>query len=331
MTGPESGSGAALPERGRRPRPWLIAAWPGMGNVAVIAAAHLIEQLGMTEVDQLPPDDHFDVEQVEVRDGLIVPAQLPRGVFFKWTNPGAGRDLIVFIGEAQPAAGSHGYSVKLLERAATMDVERVVTFASLASGLHPTENPKVSGAATDAKTLNELRLAEIDPVSNGQIGGLNGLVLGLAAERGMAGMCLLAEIPFFAMRIPNPKAARAALSVFSVLAGIDVNLESLNRQAAIVDRALVEAMEAMEARREGEAEPAGESAEDPEAATQAEAPEAPAPRPGLSAADRARIEALFENARKDSAQAVHLKSELDRLGVFREFEGRFLDLFRRAE
>lgn len=40
---------------------------------------------------------------------------------------------------------------------------------------------------------------------------------------------------------------------------------------------------------------------------------------------------MFESARRDQHKAFHLKEELDRLGVFRQYEDRFLDLFRRAE
>jgi len=317
-------------------RPWLIAAWPGMGNVALIAASHLVQQLHMTEIEELPPGPHFDVTDVEVRDGQVLPVRLPRGVFFGWKNPGAGRDLVVFISEAQPSYGSLAYAHALLDVAQRMGIERVATFASLASGLSPSENPKVSGVATDASTLEMLRRAEVPPIAAGQIGGLNGLILGAAADRGIPGMCLMAEIPFFAMRVPNPKAARAALSVFCVLADLDISLEALNRQAEIVDRALIEAMERMAQQAEaGESEESAEPDEgvdeEPELETEpSPAPDAPSREPKLSEADRARVEELFEAARADPSQAVRLKNELDRLGVFKHYEGRFLDLFRKA-
>jgi hypothetical protein len=208
----------------------------------------------------------------------------------------------------------------------------VVTFASLASGLHPSEDPKVSGVATNSEILAELRRAEVDPLADGEIGGLNGLILGAAASRQIAGMCLLAEIPFFAMGVPNPKAARAALSVFSVLAGIDISLEALNRQADMVDRALIAALEKMQQQAAAEDNAPTESDEEStlEEPTHPPGGSGPSKEPGLSQSDRAKIEELFEEARKDSVKAVRLKTELDRLNVFKEYEGRFLDLFRRG-
>lgn len=317
-----------MPNDTTRPRPWLIAAWPGMGSVALIAAGYLVHELGAEPLPPsegaLPSADFFDLNEVEVRDGLLGPLVGPRGIFHRWRNPGGGRDLIVFMSEAQPSHRHVAYGDLLIDVAVRLGVERVVTFASLASGLHPSENPKVSGVATDAATLEELRRAEVEPIPSGQIGGLNGLLLAIAATRGLSGMCFLAEIPFFAMRVPNPKAARAALSVFSVLAGIDVSLDALSAQAAVVDRALIEAMEKMES---GDEE---ESSEAPSAAEAAE-PEEGAGTPGLDAEARARIDQLFELVRQDPSQAIRLKTELDRLGVFAEYEGRFLDLFRRAD
>jgi hypothetical protein len=47
--------------------------------------------------------------------------------------------------------------------------------------------------------------------------------------------------------------------------------------------------------------------------------------------DARRIEQLFGQAQKDRAQAYELKHELDRLGVYREYEDRFLDLFKKPD
>lgn len=315
-----------MAEQNKKERPWLVAAWPGMGSVALIAAAHLIQELKMKEIAELSPEAFFDVIDVTVEHGLVVPPRFPRGAFFAWHNPSGGRDLLVFVAEAQPASQTFTYARHVLDAAARFRPDRVVAFASLASGLRPTENPKVSGVATDADTLDELARIEVAPIADGQIGGMNGVILGAAAARGLSGMCLMAEIPFFAMNVPNPKAARAALSVFSLMAGIDIRLEALDEQAAVVDRALAEALEKIES---GDADEAEASGPTPEAAPPGHEPAADE-SPGLSDADKGRLEHLFAAARRDPKQAVTLKKELDRLGVFREYEGRFLDLFRKA-
>lgn len=50
---------------------------------------------------------------------------------------------------------------------------------------------------------------------------------------------------------------------------------------------------------------------------------------GLPRAARARIEELFSGVARGEVNPSVLKTELDRWGVFREYEDRFLDLFRR--
>ncbi len=49
---------------------------------------------------------------------------------------------------------------------------------------------------------------------------------------------------------------------------------------------------------------------------------------GLSDEDSSRVEDLFLQAATDRAKAFELKTELDRLGVFRHYEDRFLSLFK---
>jgi len=55
----------------------------------------------------------------------------------------------------------------------------------------------------------------------------------------------------------------------------------------------------------------------------------PPEREQLSSADEKRIETLFEQAAKDRSKAFELKQELDRLGLFKDYEDRFLDLFKK--
>ncbi len=315
------------PDNAARPRPWLVAAWPGMGNVAVIAAGYLADQLDVEQVADFPAEPYFDVNEIEVKEGVLQPIEMPTAAFFRWKNPGKGRDLILFISNAQPTNNSLKYSRDLLDVAQKYDVERVVTFASLAAGIHPTDLPKVFGVATTKQTLDELGAVEVPPVDIGQIGGMNGLILAVAAQRGLDGLCLLAEIPFFAIRLPNPKASRAALSVFTILSAVDISLDTLDKQSVVVDKALLDAMDRAERMHERDDEPFTSS--EPDVAPPPPQP-APPPTPSLSDSDRDRIEKLFDGAKDDMSQAIRLKSELDRLGVFKQYEGRFLDLFRKA-
>jgi proteasome assembly chaperone (PAC2) family protein len=60
---------------------------------------------------------------------------------------------------------------------------------------------------------------------------LNGLLLGVAKERNIEGMCLLGEVPMYASRMPNPMAALAVVKVLSKLLEIEVDTVELTRLA----------------------------------------------------------------------------------------------------
>lgn len=309
-------------------RPWMIAAWPGMGNVAVIAAGYLVQKLGMKPLGEMTARGYFDIQQVTVSAGLINPPRMPRSVMYQWKNPNGGRDLIVSISEAQPAARTYGFAHEVMDRAAKFNVERVFTFASLASQLHPTQQPRVYAAATSQPVLDDLLQLEATTLEDGQIGGLNGVILGAALEHGVHGACLLGEIPFFAAGVPNPKAAKAVLEIFASVANLTLDLSDLQQHSETVERALLEMMERMQQQGEGEE---GEEFADGETDDEAVDLSTPPKERVIDFDTRTRIEHLFEEARRDRSKAVGLKQELDKLGVFRQYENRFLDLFRRAE
>lgn len=347
-----------MPTPNDRPRPWLVAAWPGMGNVAVIAANVLVAQMKLEPVLAIGPGGFFDIGEIHVVNGLIEKPRMPRSVLHRGVDPATGRHILLFLGEAQPNYNMWSYANGLLDKAAEHGVERVVTFASMASTVHPKQTPKVHGAATTPELVEEIERAGVKKVEGGQIGGLNGVLLGAASERGIPGLCLMGEIPFYAANLPNPKASRVVLSVFSVMAGLDVSLAELDTQSAQFEGPLTQLFERLreQAQEEasdlpdlgGDADTDDDDEGDEDAAPGDTAPgdaaqpgpsgepAAPGPSPRrpekhLDPALRARLERLFEDAQIDRKRAVSLKEELDRLGVFEEYEDRFLDLFKRAE
>jgi hypothetical protein len=196
-----------------------------------------------------------------------------------------------------------------------------MTFAAMATQWHPGDRSGVFGAATDAETLDELKRLELDILGEGQIGGLNGVLLGAAAEARLPGACLLGEMPHVFTQFPFPKASLAILEAFSTMSGVELDLTELSEQANVMEEQLGDLLSRVERRisdqpDEGEEEEEGFKVEQPEEV-------------GTNAADRERIERLFELAGKDRSKAFELKQFLDRLGVFKDYEDRFLDLFKK--
>ncbi|MDR3637070.1 MAG: PAC2 family protein [Isosphaeraceae bacterium] len=302
-------------------KPWLVAVWPGMGNVAISAGYYLMAKLGMHLLAELSAPELFDVGHIEVKAGLIHPGHAPRNRFFAWNDPDGRHDVIVFIGEAQPPLGKYAFCRRIIDFARELGVERVFTFAAMATAMHPSHESRVFGAATDEESLAELRRLELEILDDGHIGGLNGVLLGVAAEHGFRGACVLGEMPHVFSQLPFPKASHAVLRAFATLAGIEVDLSELADQAKDMDNKLGELLDQMQ-----EAFGREQTEEEPQAPLQE-----PTEEQRVGPEDRARIERLFERAQLDRAAAYELKRELDGHGVYREYEDRFLDLFKKPE
>jgi hypothetical protein len=55
----------------------------------------------------------------------------------------------------------------------------------------------------------------------------------------------------------------------------------------------------------------------------------PPEEPRISPADEERIERLFAEVEKDKTKAYELKQVLDQMDLFKDYEDRFLDLFKK--
>src|SRR5262249_40404606 len=155
----------------------------------------LVAKLGMHILAEFSAHELFDVEHVEVKGGLIRTGRLPRSRFFVWKDPRGKHDIVVFIGEAQPPKGRYTFCHRLIEFARQLGAERVYPFAAMAPPMPPERASRVFGAATDEQSLSELKRVELEILEDGQIGGLNGVLLGVAAESKLHGACLLGEMP----------------------------------------------------------------------------------------------------------------------------------------
>jgi proteasome assembly chaperone (PAC2) family protein len=315
-------------ETTRLNHPWLVAVWPGMGHVALNAGVYLLAKLGMTTIAEFESNELFDVDQVEVKEGVIQPHRRPRNRFFVWTDPEGKHDLVVFLGEAQPPIGKFPFCRQVIRFAKDLGVERVFTFAAMATQMHPEKRSRVFGATTDPAGLDELKQLELELLEDGHIGGLNGVLLAAAAEAGLPGACFLGEMPHIFAQLPFPKASRAILEVFTTVAGIDLDLSELGEQAKAVEEQLGDLLARVEEQygRQSSAEQDDDDEEEGEGyLTEAE------PEEEAVVIDRSRIEELFTQTAKDRSKAFELKRELDRLGLFKEYEDRFLDLFQKPD
>jgi proteasome assembly chaperone (PAC2) family protein len=226
-------------------RPLLLAAWPGMGHVALKALVYLQEALLARDLAIVEQPDFFQLPGAVIRNGLIQSTMLPRSGFYYWQRGKAGSDLLFFVGHQQPVPGKEYELAKaLLEFAEDYGVKRVLTAAAMPTSINHYQPSRVWVTATHSELLHELSPHCQRVLNEGQVSGMNGLLLGVAKQRHMEGFCLLGEIPFYTSEIENPKASMAVLHVLTRVLGLKVDLRELEDQAhdteKEIDRYLLE-------------------------------------------------------------------------------------------
>ena len=211
--------------------PNVLAAWPGIGNVAIIVANYLRKKLDFKELGQLEASYFFDPIGISVKGRVVEAPQFPQSNFYYWKNKGGGSDTILFIGEDQPAAKGYELANCVLDVGLKFQVKRVYTCAAAMTRIHHTEPPRVFGVATTRQAAEDLKKYDLMQASNMQIAGLNGLLLGVAKERAIEGICLMGEVPVYATRIQNPMAALAVLKVLTRMLDVKIDMAELAQMA----------------------------------------------------------------------------------------------------
>ncbi|MFH1651568.1 MAG: PAC2 family protein [Chloroflexota bacterium] len=218
-----------------RPRlrnPIMLAVWPGIGNVAMIVASYLRRKLEFKELAEIDAAYFFDPIGVSVKNNLVEAPQFPQSNFYYWKNKNGEHDVILFMGEDQPGSKSYELAHTVLDAGLKFQISGIYTCAAALTRIHHTEQPRVWGVATNPKLIEALHAFGLVQAGNLQIAGLNGLLLGVAKERNVDGVCLLGEVPLYATRIPNPVAALAVLEVMVDLLEIKLDLADMVQMAA---------------------------------------------------------------------------------------------------
>ncbi|MCK9440690.1 MAG: PAC2 family protein [Methanothrix sp.] len=159
-----------------------ICGLPGIGSVGKVAADYLATALECSTIK--PFFSHSFPPQVMVSDGLaeLMHAQLMR--------PKEKKNLLILSGDAQPldVVGMYELAGNILQAIKEQGVTDVITLAAYVGETNET----VQGTATDIDSVAALVECKIPLLRSGAIGGLNGLLAGLAPLYGLRGFCLLA-------------------------------------------------------------------------------------------------------------------------------------------
>ena len=305
-------------------KPYLVVAWPGMGEVAYRAATYLVEELKAIEFASITPERFFYLTGSVVQSGILDVQLLPQSKFYYWKNKTGKNDLIIFLSNAQPdLSKADEYSQEILNLAKKFKVEMVVSFASMPQTTDHTQDSQVWFAATNQKIAESLKKYNFSPLIDGQISGMNGLFLGMAKKFGLQGFCLLGDIPLYTIQIENPKASAAVIVGLGKVLNTEINVAPLKAQSQAMENEINKLLDFLKLGTPGQLTPIGEEEVELIKKTLSQLAKLPV-------SVKEKIEKLFAESQVNISRANELKVELDKWNVYKEYEDRFLDLFRKT-
>jgi hypothetical protein len=294
--------------------PDMLAGWPGMGNVALGMVDYLRRSLQAVPIAEVDTTEFSTPDAIIVEDGIASLPSLPKNIFYYQKE----LNLVIFESEAQlrDKAGMN-LMMSILDFAQELQVQRIYTGAAFPMPISYKEASMVFGVGNDKSIRDYIYRHGIKIMEGGQISGLNGLLLGYAAEREIESACLLATIPQYAINFPNPKASKAIVEAlckildFNVdMTEIDMAIKEMDMKMSMIEDKIKEILPIKE--KESDIKPKSEKEKVPDYIMK-------------------KIEKLFEEAKQDKQKAYKLKEELDRWNLYNLYEDRFLDLFRKED
>lgn len=192
----------------------IICGLPDVGLVGVIAAAHIISKLNLTEVayvetDLLPPI-------------IMLENGLPKSVIRIF---GDYRFLVLISEIAIPSDVIHPIMKGIVDWMGRKKVERVFSLGGLpVPNRHELERIRIFGAASNDEMLKILAENEVEIIERGFLVGPQALILKYCAEKNIPVITLLAETFY---NYPDPEASSVVIKALNKIMSINVDVSEL--------------------------------------------------------------------------------------------------------
>ena len=202
----------------------VVASLPDMGRVGGLVSTFLSQSLKAIQVAEIRSTDK---PWVAYSDGVIKSASDVYKIFYDNKNR-----LLILTGESQPQDPAELYRLcnSVLDYAQSVGTIRRLYGAGGYLREQLTGAPRVCGVVNRSELKTILAKAGIELIGNEitTITWFNGIVLGLAAERGIDAIGLFGEISEAA--VPQPLAAKSVLAALSRLENLEIDTKPLDLQ-----------------------------------------------------------------------------------------------------
>ncbi|MDP6641979.1 MAG: PAC2 family protein [Candidatus Nanoarchaeia archaeon] len=211
----------------------LIEGLPGIGNVGKIAVDFMIENLKAKKIYQIY--SHNFPHAVFINENNLV--ELPRiEVYHKKIK---NKDVLLLAGDIQPIDESSCYQFceDVLDTMGKHKINEIVTIGGI--GLqHIPQDPKVYCTSNDKDIIKKYKSKNLTNEIFGIVGpiiGVSGLLVGLAEQRKIAAIALLAET-FSHPTYLGIKGAREVLKIIDDKLKMNLNLNKLDEEIYEIEK-----------------------------------------------------------------------------------------------
>jgi predicted ATP-grasp superfamily ATP-dependent carboligase len=294
-------------------------AWPGPGNVGLMTLDYLRFKFNAERFAQLDISSLFSPSSIIIKEGKFVQPTPPNCVFYFKKEPA----LIFFKCDTLFAEKESLSLVNyVVELAKEWGVKSILTVGGFLKPMNHSEHSDLCFAASDEQIAREFESAGLIPLPDGEISGPIGLVPTVAAGNKIKAACILATMPVYAGAFFYPKATFEILKGLELLLHFQIDLtmveqtvEKMEDTFEIVEGHIREHLPFILSSNVQEQPEPEKTEEETDEGT-------------ISQSVKIRLEKLFEETARDKSKAGELKKELDRWGLYSQFEDRFLDLFK---
>ena len=218
----------------------LIEGLPGIANVGKIAGDFIVEQKKAKKIYEF---FSYDLpHSVFIKENSLV--ELPKiELYWAKKDKTLKRDIILLVGDVQPSSerGCYEFCELILEIVQNMGCNEIVTTGGIGLTKIPT-NPKVYCTANDKEIVQKYKkLSNINHKTYGIVGpvvGITGVLVGLAGQRNIPAIALLAETFAHPMYL-GMSSARQILNVIDKVFGLTLNLKNLDKEIEDLEKEIV--------------------------------------------------------------------------------------------
>jgi predicted ATP-grasp superfamily ATP-dependent carboligase len=215
-------------------RPILISAfrgWNDGGQGASLAAGYLARLWDAELIADVDPEEFFDFQatrpHVKLEDGLTRQIVWPETAFYRARPEGFDRDVVLLLG-VEPNLRWQAFTRLLVDYAADLGVELVVSLGSLLADVPHTRPCPVTGSATDPELVERLGLQASryeGPT------GIVGVLHDACRRQNLPSVSFWAAVPHYVSLTPSPRAALALCERLGSLLEVEIDVEELQEAA----------------------------------------------------------------------------------------------------